>query len=83
MSTPTLVTVKDIRDAAQRLGGAVVRTPLVPAPWGDPERPLWIKPESLQVIGAFKVRGALNAVGRIDPAVRSRGVVAYSSGNHA
>ena len=83
MSTPTLVTVEDIRAAAQRLRGAIVRTPLVPAPWGDPERPLWIKPESLQVIGAFKVRGALNAVGRIDPAVRSRGVVAYSSGNHA
>jgi threonine dehydratase len=83
MSHPTLVTLEDIRDAARRLHGSVVRTPLIPADWGDPDRPLWIKPESLQVIGAFKVRGALNAVGRIDAEVRSRGVVAYSSGNHA
>lgn len=83
MSHPTLVTLEDIRDAARRLHGSVVRTPLIPADWGDPDHPLWIKPESLQVIGAFKVRGALNAVGRIDAAVRSRGVVAYSSGNHA
>ncbi|MHA3021461.1 threonine ammonia-lyase [Mycobacterium sp. BMJ-28] len=83
MSHPTLVTLEDIRDAARRLHGTVVRTPLIPADWGDPDHPLWIKPESLQVIGAFKVRGALNAVGRIDAAVRSRGVVAYSSGNHA
>jgi threonine dehydratase len=83
MTTPTLVTLEDIRAAARRLYGGIVRTPLVPAQWGDPDRPLWIKPESLQVIGAFKVRGALNAVGRIDESVRSRGVVAYSSGNHA
>jgi threonine dehydratase len=60
----------------------VVRTPLLSAPWGDPERPLWIKPESLQAIGAFKVRGAFNAIGHLDAATRARGVVAYSSGNH-
>lgn len=83
MSTLTLVTIDDIRAAARRLHGGIVRTPLVPAGWGDPARPLWIKPESLQVIGAFKVRGALNAVATIDEAVRPRGVVAYSSGNHA
>ncbi len=83
MSAPTLVTVDDVRAAADRLRGSIMRTPLIPAPWADPLRPLWIKPESLQVIGAFKVRGALNAIGRIDPDVRTRGVVAYSSGNHA
>jgi threonine dehydratase len=83
MTTASLVTLDDIRAAADRLRGAIVRTPLIPTDWSDPARPLWIKPESLQVIGAFKVRGALNAVGRIDEAVRSRGVVAYSSGNHA
>jgi threonine dehydratase len=44
---------------------------------------LWIKPESLQPIGAFKIRGAFNALGRLDEPVRARGVVAYSSGNHA
>lgn len=44
---------------------------------------LWLKPESLQAIGAFKVRGAFNAIGSLDPDTRARGVVAYSSGNHA
>ncbi|MEU0498836.1 threonine/serine dehydratase [Mycobacterium sp. NPDC006124] len=78
-----LVTVDDIRAAAARIRGSVVRTPLVPAPWGDPDRPLWIKPENLQAIGAFKVRGAFNAIAHLDPSVRARGVVAYSSGNHA
>jgi threonine dehydratase len=78
-----LVTIDDIRGAADRIRGSVLRTPLLSAPWGDPERPLWIKPESLQAIGAFKVRGAFNAIGRLDEASRARGVVAYSSGNHA
>ncbi|HYO01131.1 MAG TPA: threonine/serine dehydratase [Mycobacterium sp.] len=78
-----LVTIDDIRAAAERIRGSVVRTPLIPAPWGDPERPLWLKPENLQAIGAFKVRGAFNAIARLDDAARARGVVAYSSGNHA
>jgi threonine dehydratase len=78
-----LVTIDDIRDAADRVRPAVVRTPLVPAPWGDCERPLWIKPENLQPVGAFKVRGAFNALSRLDEPTRARGVVAYSSGNHA
>jgi threonine dehydratase len=77
------VTIDAIRAAADRLRGSIMRTPLISADWADPARPLWIKPESLQVIGAFKVRGALNAIGRIAPDVRQRGVVAYSSGNHA
>jgi len=78
-----MVTVDDIRAAAERIRGSVLRTPLVPAPWGDPDRPLWLKPENLQAIGAFKVRGAFNAIAHLEPAVRARGVVAYSSGNHA
>ena len=77
------ITIDDIRGAADRIRGAVVRTPLVPALWADAARPLWIKPESLQAIGAFKVRGAFNAIGRLDQDTRARGVVAYSSGNHA
>ncbi|WP_241471931.1 threonine ammonia-lyase [Mycolicibacterium neoaurum] len=80
---PTLISIDDIRSAARRLDGAVVRTPLLAADWGDPQRPLWLKPESLQAIGAFKVRGALNAIGRLDADEKRRGVVAYSSGNHA
>ena len=79
-----LVTLDDVQAAAGRIEGRVLRTPLLPAPWaGDPERPLWIKPESLQPIGAFKVRGAFNAIARLDADVRARGVVTYSSGNHA
>jgi threonine dehydratase len=78
-----LVTIDDIRAAADRIRDAIVRTPLVPAGWADPDRPLWIKPENLQPIGAFKLRGAFNALGKLDDPVRARGVVTYSSGNHA
>jgi threonine dehydratase len=78
-----LVTVEDVRAAAERIAGHVVRTPLVPYPVAEPGRPLWFKPESLQPVGAFKLRGAFNAIlQRIDEA-RSRGVVTHSSGNHA
>jgi threonine dehydratase len=78
-----LVTIDDIRTAAELIRPFIVRTPLIPALWADDDRPLWIKPESLQSIGAFKVRGAFNAIGHLDESVRTRGVVAYSSGNHA
>ncbi|SFB58556.1 threonine dehydratase [Amycolatopsis marina] len=78
-----LVKIEDIRDAAERIRHAVVHTPLLPCPWADPDRPLWLKPESLQPIGAFKLRGATNAIARLSESARARGVVAYSSGNHA
>jgi threo-3-hydroxy-L-aspartate ammonia-lyase len=79
-----LVSLADIEQAAARIRAYVLRTPLLPAGWAsDGDRSLWIKPESLQSIGAFKVRGAFNAIGNLDESVRTRGVVAYSSGNHA
>jgi threonine dehydratase len=78
-----LVNIDDIRAAAELIRPYILRTPLVPAGWADEDRPLWIKPENLQSIGAFKVRGAFNAIGHLDESVRTRGVVAYSSGNHA
>ena len=74
-----LVTVDEIRDAALRIAGVAVRTPLLPSPWPG----LWLKPESLQPIGAFKIRGAMTAMSRLSPEVRARGVIAHSSGNHA
>nr|CRL72341.1 threonine dehydratase [Mycolicibacterium malmesburyense] len=78
------MTLDDIEQAAARIRAFVLKTPLLSAPWaGDENRPLWIKPESLQSIGAFKVRGAFNAISHLDESVRTRGVVAYSSGNHA
>ena len=78
-----LITVEDIQAAAHRVRDAIVRTPLIPATWADADRPLWIKPENLQPIGAFKIRGAFNAIGNLADSERARGVVAYSSGNHA
>jgi threonine dehydratase len=77
-----LVTIDDIRAAAKRIAGVAVRTPLLPQPWGT-RGSLWLKPENLQEIGAFKVRGAYNALAALDEESRARGVVAYSSGNHA
>jgi threonine dehydratase len=77
-----LVTLDDIQAAAKRIAGVAVRTPLLPQPWGSPAG-LWLKPENLQQIGAFKVRGAYNALAALDEESRTRGVVAYSSGNHA
>jgi len=76
-----LVTKADIVDAAERIHGAVLRTPLVPTTLRG--RELWLKPENLQVIGAFKVRGATNVISALPPDTKKHGVVAYSSGNHA
>jgi threonine dehydratase len=77
-----LVTIDDIQAAAKRVAGVAVRTPLLPQLWAT-RAPLWLKPENLQQIGAFKVRGAYNAIAALDESARARGVVAYSSGNHA
>ncbi|QQM38161.1 threonine ammonia-lyase [Streptomyces liliifuscus] len=74
------VSVGDIRAAQVRIAGDVVRTPLLPASWAPGD--LWLKAENLQPIGAFKLRGAVNAIRRLDPDVRARGVVTHSSGNH-
>ena len=78
-----LTTITDLTAAAARVRDFVVRTPLLPSLWAPAARPLWLKPELLQPIGAFKIRGAANAVARIPEDARARGVVAYSSGNHA
>jgi threonine dehydratase len=78
-----LVTITDIRAAADLVAPAVLRTPLLPCLWADADRPLWIKPENLQPVGAFKIRGAYHALARLPEDVRALGVVAYSSGNHA
>jgi threonine dehydratase len=73
-----IVTLDEIRDAAERIRGAAVRTPLLR--WDDRT---WLKPESLQPVGAFKMRGAYNAIASLTDEERGRGVVTYSSGNHA
>jgi threonine dehydratase len=83
-----LVSLADVRAAASRLIGVTVRTPLVPFPAVRPAsgHPLLVKPESLQPTGAFKLRGAYNAVYAVtrglDSCAKPEGVVAHSSGNH-
>ena len=78
---PKLVSKADLASAATKLKNVAVRTPLLPAPYLGEN--IWLKPEMLQRGGAFKLRGAYNFISRLSPAVRRRGVVAPSSGNHA
>ena len=75
--------MRDIEAARWRLRGVAFRTPLVPCPRGEADRALYLKPESLQPTGAFKLRGAYNKISSLTPEDRRRGVVAHSSGNHA
>src|SRR6478609_6423087 len=76
-----MVNLSDIQAARARLDGVAVRTPLIPLE--DDERTLYLKPENLQPIGAFKIRGAYNKIATLTDEERARGVIAYSSGNHA
>ena len=80
-ATTELVTIETIRGAAETLRGVAARTPLVP--FGRPERRHWLKAESLQPIGAFKIRGAYVAAAALKDDERARGLITYSSGNHA
>lgn len=75
----------DVRHAARFLEGQVVRTPALHLDVLDRIAgvELWLKAENLQHIGAFKARGALHCVGRLADAERKKGVITYSSGNHA
>jgi threo-3-hydroxy-L-aspartate ammonia-lyase len=86
-----LITLADIRAAHIRIAPAAVRTPLIPI---DPERlrtagitppsaAIYLKDESAQPIGSFKLRGAYNKIAQLTPEQLQRGVITYSSGNHA
>lgn len=77
-----MISIEDIRAARARLDGVIYRTPLIPY-YGDTEHSVFFKPESLQPIGSFKLRGAYNKIATLSPEVRARGVIAYSTGNHA
>ena len=78
-----MVSLADITLAASRLRGIACRTPLIPFPRQQPGRELYLKPESFQPIGSFKLRGAYNKIASLADAERNRGVISYSSGNHA
>lgn len=74
-----------IRAAARRLEGHVRHTPLLSSPFLDDiaGKRVLVKPECLQHTGSFKFRGGWSAVSALDPDIRKRGVIAFSSGNHA
>ncbi len=82
---PFAVNLADIHEAAQRLAGRAHRTPVMTCTTLDrmAGRSLFFKCEHFQKAGAFKFRGACNAVMRLAPEVAARGVVTHSSGNHA
>jgi threonine dehydratase len=79
------VALKDVRAAADRIAGAVVRTPFMHSTTLSEltGAEVWLKFENLQFTGSFKERGALNRLSTLTPAQRQRGVVTVSAGNHA
>ena len=81
-----MITLSDIQQARERVRGIAVRTPLIqyfPSRGTVAHGQLWLKPENLQPIGAFKIRGAYNKIAALNDEERKRGVITYSSGNHA
>lgn len=78
-----LPTIDDARDAAKQITGVALRTPLVPSSLtGAYDQDVLLKLETLQPIGAFKIRGAAYAISKLDEAQRARGIVCASTGNH-
>ena len=78
-----MVTLDEIRAAATRIAGTAVKTPLVKLDVPGLEREIWVKCESAQPIGSFKLRGAFNMISQLAPDALAKGVITYSSGNHA
>src|SRR5580700_1910400 len=98
-TTPRMITLDNIHSARSRLQGITTRTPLIEfeprvphvlpdlrdlgISLPDLDRRLFLKPENQQPIGAFKLRGAYNKIASLSEGERKRGVITYSSGNHA
>ena len=88
IETHNLVSIVAIRAAALRISPIAMKTPLVRAAFPGLSghgtgSEIWLKAESLQPIGAFKIRGAANKILQLTPEQIARGVITYSSGNHA
>lgn len=79
------ITIEDVRDAARQLEGVAVHTKLIENDILNQRTGgrIFIKPECLQRTGSFKIRGAYNCISRLSAEDKKRGVVAFSSGNHA
>src|SRR5579875_422555 len=85
-ATSRLLTLRDFQDARERIRGVALHAPLVRLFVPQPEfagTEVYVKAEGLQPIGSFKLRGAYNKIAQLTPEQRSRGVITYSSGNHA
>jgi threonine dehydratase len=84
-STPHCITAADISTAAEILAGHAIRTPVMTSQQADhlTGAQLFFKCENFQRVGAFKFRGAYNAIAQLSAAQRKAGVIAFSSGNHA
>jgi len=78
-----LVSYKEIRDAQARIRGIAAHTPLVRLQTPNSLANVYVKAEGLQPIGSFKLRGAYNKIAQLSEDERKRGVITYSSGNHA
>lgn len=78
-----MVTLNDIKLAQQRLKGVAIHTPLIRWHYSRADELLYFKPESFQPMGSFKLRGAYNKIASLSEEEKKRGVVAFSSGNHA
>ena len=80
-----MVTLQDVRAAAERIAGAVVHTPCLRSETLSriAKADIWLKFENLQFTASFKERGALNTLLQLTPDERQRGVIAMSAGNHA
>jgi threonine dehydratase len=76
-----LTSLETIREAARRVSGVALETPLLTVEFGG-GRSLRLKCENLQPVGAFKIRGAFNMIAQLEPEARQRGVITFSSGNH-
>jgi len=75
--------LKDFRGASRRIAGIALRTPLIPLRWYKKNPDILLKPEVLQPIGSYKIRGVYNWTARLDPEKRARGISTLSSGNMA
>ena len=78
-----MITRDDLHSARARIHGIAVRTRLIELDHGDGDRRLFLKLENQQPIGAFKLRGAYNKIASLSEEERKRGVISFSSGNHA
>ncbi|MHB0767487.1 threonine ammonia-lyase [Bradyrhizobium sp. 5.13L] len=79
----TFLPLEEIQQAHTRIQGRIATSPLINLGLSQAGHAIYVKPEHLQPTGSFKIRGATNAIAQLSDAQRQRGVIAYSTGNHA